>query len=57
MIGELKEFTSKDREEDRARSWIRKVKSAFLRDQILDEEKCLKFVDLLIETAEIGTVD
>uniref|UniRef100_M4B7T3 Uncharacterized protein n=1 Tax=Hyaloperonospora arabidopsidis (strain Emoy2) TaxID=559515 RepID=M4B7T3_HYAAE len=30
---ELKEFSGKDRGEDQARSWISKVKSAFLRDQ------------------------
>ena len=44
---ELKEFSGKDRDEDRARSWISKVKSAFLRDQAPDEEKCLVFGDLL----------
>ena len=30
---ELKELSGKDRDEDRARSWIIKVQSAFLRDQ------------------------
>ena len=44
---ELKEFSGKDRDEDRARSWISKVISAFLRDQAPDEEKCLVFGDLL----------
>ena len=44
---ELKEFSDKNRDEDRARSWISKVKSAFLRDQAPDEEKCLVFGDLL----------
>ena len=44
---ELKEFSGKDRDEDRARSWISKVKSAFLRDQVSDEEKCWVFGDLL----------
>ena len=40
-IADLKEFNGKDRDEDRARSWISKVKSAFLRDQTPDEEKCV----------------
>ena len=31
-ITELKEFAGKDNDEDRARGWISKVKSAFLRD-------------------------
>uniref|UniRef100_A0AAV1UPN7 Retrotransposon gag domain-containing protein n=1 Tax=Peronospora matthiolae TaxID=2874970 RepID=A0AAV1UPN7_9STRA len=44
---ELKEFSGKDRDEDWARSWISKVKSAFLCDQAPDEEKCLVFGDLL----------
>ena len=44
---ELKEFSGKDRDEYKARSWISKVKSAFLRDQAPEEEKCLVFGDLL----------
>ena len=43
MIGELKEFNGRDRGKDRTRSWISKFKSAFLRDHIPDEEKCLVF--------------
>uniref|UniRef100_A0AAV1V010 Retrotransposon gag domain-containing protein n=1 Tax=Peronospora matthiolae TaxID=2874970 RepID=A0AAV1V010_9STRA len=43
----LKKFCGKDRDEDRARSWTSKVKSASLRDQAPDEEKCLVFGDLL----------
>ena len=35
---ELKEFAGKDNDEDRARGWISKVKSAFLRDQAPDNE-------------------
>ncbi|CAI5738349.1 unnamed protein product [Hyaloperonospora brassicae] len=46
VTGDLKKFNGRDRDEDRARIWISKVKSAFLRDQIPDEEKCLVF-DLL----------
>ncbi|KAE8892531.1 hypothetical protein PF003_g23166 [Phytophthora fragariae] len=46
-ISDLKEFTGKDRDEERARGWIGKVKSAFTRDQATDEEKCLTFADLL----------
>ncbi|KAE8952387.1 hypothetical protein PR003_g34428, partial [Phytophthora rubi] len=46
-MSELKEFSGKDGDEDRARSWVGKVKSAFVRDQAPDEEKCLVFGDLL----------
>ncbi|OWY91138.1 hypothetical protein PHMEG_00040408 [Phytophthora megakarya] len=37
-ISNLKEFTGKDQDEDRARAWFSKVKSAFMRDQALDDE-------------------
>ncbi|KAE9216936.1 hypothetical protein PF005_g8852 [Phytophthora fragariae] len=47
VISELKEFTGKDQDEDRARAWISKVKSSFMRDQASDEEKCLTLADLL----------
>ncbi|KAE9192919.1 hypothetical protein PF004_g21167 [Phytophthora fragariae] len=46
-ISDLKVFTGKDRDEERARGWISKVKSAFTRDQATDEEKCLTFAYLL----------
>ncbi|POM68452.1 Hypothetical protein PHPALM_15391 [Phytophthora palmivora] len=46
-ISELKEFSGKDSDEDRARSWLGKAKSAFVRDQAPDSEKCLVFGDLL----------
>ncbi|POM78837.1 Hypothetical protein PHPALM_3583 [Phytophthora palmivora] len=46
-ISELKEFSGKENDEARARSWLGKVKSAFVRDQALDSEKCLVFGDLL----------
>ncbi|KAE9321917.1 hypothetical protein PF008_g17707 [Phytophthora fragariae] len=46
-ISDLKEFTGKDQDEDRARAWINKVKSSFMRDQASDEEKCLTLADLL----------
>jgi hypothetical protein len=46
-ISELKEFSGKDNDEDRARNWFSKVKSAFTRDQAPDSEKCLWFGDLL----------
>ncbi|EGZ18355.1 hypothetical protein PHYSODRAFT_332166 [Phytophthora sojae] len=46
-ISDLKDFTGKDHDEERARAWINKVKSAFTRDQASDEEKCLTFADLL----------
>ena len=50
-ISELKELSGKDREEDRARICMCKVKSAFLRDQASDEEKCLVFGDLMMGPA------
>ncbi|KAE9029104.1 hypothetical protein PR002_g10226 [Phytophthora rubi] len=46
-ISDLKEFTGKDQDEDRARAWISKVKSSFMRDQASDEEECLTLADLL----------
>ncbi|GMF31593.1 unnamed protein product [Phytophthora fragariaefolia] len=46
-MSELKEFAGKDGDEDRARSWLGKVKSAFIRDQAPDQNKCLVFGDLL----------
>ncbi|OWY96377.1 LOW QUALITY PROTEIN: hypothetical protein PHMEG_00033366 [Phytophthora megakarya] len=46
-ISELKEYSGKDHDEDRARSWLDKEKSAFVRDQAPDSEKCLVLGDLL----------
>ncbi|GMF53887.1 unnamed protein product [Phytophthora fragariaefolia] len=51
-ISDLKEFSGKDQDEDRARAWLGKVKSAFLRDQASDGEKCLTFADLLSGAAK-----
>ncbi|OWZ23790.1 hypothetical protein PHMEG_0001287 [Phytophthora megakarya] len=51
-ISDLKEFSGKDPDEDRARAWVSKVKSAFMRDQASDEEKCLTFADLLAGSAK-----
>ncbi|OWZ03747.1 hypothetical protein PHMEG_00024471 [Phytophthora megakarya] len=51
-ISDLKDFTGKDQDEDRARAWISKVKSAFMRDQASDDEKCLTFADLLAGSAK-----
>ncbi|OWY93404.1 hypothetical protein PHMEG_00037216 [Phytophthora megakarya] len=54
-ISDLKEFTGKDQDEDRARAWISKVKSAFMRDQEsddADDEQCLTFADLLAGSAK-----
>ena len=45
-MAELKEFDRREKNEERARNWISKVKSSFLRDQATDEEKCLVFRDL-----------
>ncbi|GMG14512.1 unnamed protein product [Phytophthora fragariaefolia] len=46
-MSELQEFAGKDGDEDRARSWLGKVKAAFIRDQAPDQEKCLVFGGLL----------
>ncbi|GMF34366.1 unnamed protein product [Phytophthora fragariaefolia] len=46
-ISELKEFSGNDNDEDRASSWLCKVKSAFIHDQAPDSEKCSVFGDLL----------
>ena len=43
----LKEFSGREKNEERARNWISKVKSAFLRDQAPEVEKGLVFSDLL----------
>ena len=48
---DLKEFSGRDQDEERARSWFNKMKTAFLRDQAPDDEKCLVFVDLLTRPA------
>ncbi|ETN11639.1 hypothetical protein PPTG_22605 [Phytophthora nicotianae INRA-310] len=40
-MSELKEFSGKDDDADRPRAWVGKVKSAFVRDQAPDDEKCL----------------
>ncbi|OWY91042.1 hypothetical protein PHMEG_00040543, partial [Phytophthora megakarya] len=52
VISDLKEFTGKDTDEDRARAWIDKAKSAFERDQATEEEKCLPFADLMVVPAK-----
>ncbi|GMF48878.1 unnamed protein product [Phytophthora fragariaefolia] len=46
-ISDLKELSGKGQDEGRARAWLGKVKSAFLRDQASYGEKCLTFADLL----------
>ena len=46
-MAELEEFAGQEKNEERARNWISKVKSDFLRDQLPDAEKCLVFSDLL----------
>ncbi|OWZ01850.1 hypothetical protein PHMEG_00026691 [Phytophthora megakarya] len=51
-ISDLKEFSGKDMDEDRARAWIGKVKSAFQRDQPTEEEQCLTFGDLMVGSAK-----
>ena len=44
---DLKEFHGRNQDEDRARSWLSTVKTAFARDQAPDDEKCLVFGGLL----------
>ena len=51
VISRLEGFSGKGRDKDWARSWIGKVRSAFAREQIPDEEKCLEFGDLLTAPA------
>ncbi|OWY92680.1 hypothetical protein PHMEG_00038214, partial [Phytophthora megakarya] len=51
-ISDIIEFTGKDQDEDRARAWISKVKSEFMRDQASDDEKCLTFADLIAGSAK-----
>ncbi|OWZ07782.1 LOW QUALITY PROTEIN: hypothetical protein PHMEG_00019785 [Phytophthora megakarya] len=51
-ISDLKEFAGKDQDEDRARAWMCKVKSAFMGNQASDDEKCLTFADLLAGSAK-----
>uniref|UniRef100_A0AAV1UWB4 Retrotransposon gag domain-containing protein n=1 Tax=Peronospora matthiolae TaxID=2874970 RepID=A0AAV1UWB4_9STRA len=46
-ITEMKEFSGREKKEERARNWISKVKSALLRDQVPEVEKCLVLSDLL----------
>ncbi|GMF25324.1 unnamed protein product [Phytophthora fragariaefolia] len=53
-MSELKEFAGKDGDEDRARSWLGKVKSAFIRDQAPDQETCLVFGDLSPDQLDIA---
>ena len=49
---DLKEFNGRDHDEDHARSWSAKVKTAFVRDQAPDSEKCLIFGGLLTGPAQ-----
>uniref|UniRef100_A0AAV1UZZ2 Retrotransposon gag domain-containing protein n=1 Tax=Peronospora matthiolae TaxID=2874970 RepID=A0AAV1UZZ2_9STRA len=46
-MADLKEFSVRDQDEERARGWFNKMKTAFLRDQAPEDEKCLVFGDLL----------
>ena len=54
-VNDLKEYNGRDRDEDRSRSCIGRVKSALWRDQTEDPEKCLIFSDLLTGPAQNGT--
>ena len=46
-MAELKVFSGREKNEEQARNWIRKMKSAFLRNQGPDAEECLMFSNLL----------
>ncbi|OWZ13005.1 LOW QUALITY PROTEIN: hypothetical protein PHMEG_00013743 [Phytophthora megakarya] len=50
-ISELKEFAGKDNDEECARSWLGKVKSVVVADQVPNKEKCLVVGDLLTSPA------
>ena len=52
VIGELNGFNGRDRDEDRARSWISKYKSAFLGDQVPDDKNAWFFGESLTEPAQ-----
>ncbi|TYZ62682.1 hypothetical protein PybrP1_000227 [[Pythium] brassicae (nom. inval.)] len=52
VISELKEFSVKDADEDKARTWLNKVKSAGRRDQATQGEMCLVLGDLLMGPAQ-----
>lgn len=56
-IADLKEFTGTDKDEDRARRWFSKVKSALLRDQSPDLEKCLVLEICSPDQPGIGTTN
>ena len=49
---DLKEFHGRDQDEDRARTWLSTVKTAFTRDQAPDDEKCRVFGGLLTGPAQ-----
>ena len=49
---DLKDFHGRDQDEDRARSWVTTMKTAFTRDQAPDDEKCLVFGGLLTGPAQ-----
>uniref|UniRef100_A0AAV1V0F1 Uncharacterized protein n=1 Tax=Peronospora matthiolae TaxID=2874970 RepID=A0AAV1V0F1_9STRA len=49
---DLKDFHGRDQSEFRARSWVVTVKTAFMRDQEPDDEKCLVFGGLLTVPAQ-----
>ena len=46
-VRQLKESAGREKNEERAKTWISKVKAAFLRDQAPDAERCLVFSNLL----------
>ena len=52
---DLKEFHGRDNDEDRARSWVTKVKTAFLRDQAPDSESSLSSEVCSLAPHRIGT--
>ena len=46
-MARLKEFTGPEKNEEQARNWISKVKTALLHNQETNEEKCMLVSDLL----------
>ncbi|EGZ27280.1 hypothetical protein PHYSODRAFT_257437 [Phytophthora sojae] len=50
-VSELKDFSGKEHDEEAARAWFNKVRTAFRRDQMQSDEMYLTFADLMIGPA------
>ncbi|OWZ08549.1 reverse transcriptase [Phytophthora megakarya] len=57
-ISELKEYSGKDHDGDRARGWLGEVQSAFVRDQAPDSEKWIRVAEDSSESeSDVNTSD